>query len=37
VLAAGGAPWWVGLIFVIAGVTLTRQFKEAASGAVPES
>ncbi len=31
VLAAGGAPWWVGVGFIVAGVGLTQQFKQAAT------
>jgi hypothetical protein len=31
VLAMGGAPWWVGVAFVVAGVALTNQFKQAAA------
>jgi hypothetical protein len=31
VFAMGGAPWWVGLVFVGAGVFLTNQFKQAAA------
>ena len=30
VLAMGGAPWWVGVAFIVAGVALTSQFKQAA-------
>jgi hypothetical protein len=33
VLAAGGAPWWVGGIFIGVGVVLTGQFKQAAQAA----
>jgi hypothetical protein len=31
VLAMGGAPWWVGIIFIGAGVVLTNQFQQAAA------
>jgi hypothetical protein len=31
VLAMGGAPWWVGVAFIVAGVALTNQFKQAAA------
>jgi len=31
VLAAGGAPWWVGVILIVVGVGLTSQFKQAAA------
>ncbi len=30
VLAMGGAPWWIGVAFIVAGVLLTGQFKQAA-------
>lgn len=33
VLAMGGAPWWVGVGFIVLGVGLTQQFKQAAAAA----
>jgi hypothetical protein len=33
VLAMGGAPWWVGVAFIVIGVWLTQQFKQAAVAA----
>lgn len=33
VLAMGGAPWWVGVGFIVLGVLLTKQFKQAVDAA----